>query len=153
MKDAFAIRKSIRYHIAMSGFPITRLRRLRQNEALRNLVSETTISVDHFIYPLFISQEITKPQEISAMPGIKQWTVDTVLIEAMRAYNLGIPAVLLFGIPTKKNAVGSEAYAKNGVIQKSIKLLKSKLPNLLVITDVCLCEYTDHGHCGVIKNQ
>ncbi|HVA97130.1 MAG TPA: porphobilinogen synthase [Candidatus Acidoferrales bacterium] len=137
----------------MSGFPITRLRRLRQNEPLRNLIAETDISIDHFIYPLFISDEIKKPQPISAMPGITQWTVDTVIKEAKRAYTLGIPAVLLFGIPAKKDAVGSDAYAKNGVIQKTIKILKSKIPGLLVITDVCLCEYTDHGHCGVIKNK
>jgi porphobilinogen synthase len=137
----------------MAGFPITRLRRLRQNNAFRNLVAETEISIDHFIYPLFISDEIKKPQEILAMPGMKQWTVATILKEAKRAYDLGIPAVLLFGIPKKKDSVGSDAYSKNGVMQKTIKILKKELPSLLVITDVCLCEYTDHGHCGVIKNN
>jgi len=144
---------TLRYYIVMSGFPITRLRRLRQSDSLRNLVSETTLSVDRFIYPLFISEEIQKPQAIAAMPGIKQWTVDTVVKEATRAYDLGIPAVLLFGIPDKKDPVGSEAYSKTGVIQKTINILKKKMPDLLVITDVCLCEYTDHGHCGVIKNK
>src|SRR5690349_332982 len=103
----------------MSKFPQTRLRRTRQNENLRNLVAETRLSIDSFIYPLFISEEITKPQEISAMPGIKQWTVQTVVKEAKRAYDLGIPAVLLFGIPHKKDSVGSEAYSKTGVIQKT----------------------------------
>lgn len=137
----------------MSAFPITRLRRLRQNEKLRNLVSETTLSLDHFIYPLFISEEITRPQLISAMPGINQWTIATIAKEAERIYKLGIPAVLLFGIPKKKDNVGSEAYAKNGIIQKAIKNIKEKVPQLLVITDVCLCEYTDHGHCGVIEND
>lgn len=137
----------------MSSFPFTRLRRLRQNEPLRNLVSETKLSIDSFIYPLFVSEEITQPQEISAMPGMKQWTLASVVKEAKRAYELGIPAVLLFGIPNKKDPVGSEAYSKNGVIQKTIKKLKTSLPKLLVITDVCLCEYTDHGHCGVIKNN
>lgn len=137
----------------MSGFPITRLRRLRQNQTFRNLTSETTLSTDHFIYPLFISEEIKEPQPISAMPGINQWTVTSVTKEAERAYKLGIPAVLLFGIPKKKDAVGSQAYAKNGIIQKTIKAIKSKVPNLLIITDVCLCEYTDHGHCGVIEND
>jgi len=137
----------------MSGFPITRLRRLRQKETLRNLISETTLSPDHFIYPLFISEEIKEPQPISAMPGIFQWTVTSIVKEAERAYELGIPAVLLFGIPKKKDAVGSQAYAKNGIIQKTIKAIKTKLPDLLVITDVCLCEYTDHGHCGVIEND
>lgn len=129
------------------------MRRLRQNESFRNLVAETGISVNDFVYPLFISDEIKKPQNIEAMPGMKQWTVDTVVKEAKRAYELGIPAVILFGIPDKKDAVGSGAYAKKGVIQKTIKILKAKLPDLLVFTDVCLCEYTDHGHCGVIKNN
>src|SRR6266550_1688261 len=137
----------------MSGFPLTRLRRLRQNYLFRNLVSETKLSIDSFIYPLFISDEITKPQAISAMPGMKQWTVETVAKEAERAFKLGIPAVLLFGIPRKKDAVGSQAYAKTGVIQKAIKQIKNTVPDLLVVTDVCLCEYTDHGHCGVIQNK
>ncbi|HSW97892.1 MAG TPA: porphobilinogen synthase [Candidatus Saccharimonadales bacterium] len=137
----------------MSGFPITRLRRLRNKEALRNLVAETKISVASFIYPLFISEEISKPQAISAMPGMKQWTIDTVSQEAQRAFTLGIPAVLLFGIPKKKDAVGTQAYAKTGVIQKAIKQIKKTVPDLLIITDVCLCEYTDHGHCGVIQNK
>src|SRR5258708_3112576 len=130
----------------MSSFPTTRLRRLRKNELLRNLVGETAISVDSFIYPLFISEEISKPQAITAMPGIKQWTIETVAQEAQRAYKLGIPAVLLFGIPKKKDDVGTQAYAKTGVIQKAIKQIKKTVPDMLVITDVCLCEYTDHGH-------
>lgn len=137
----------------MAAYPIIRLRRLRQNDSLRNLISETQLTIDDFIYPLFISEEISKPQNISAMPGIKQWTVQTVAEEAKRAYDLGIPAVLLFGIPKKKDAVGSEAYNKNGIIQKAIKQIKKNAPDLLVITDVCLCEYTNHGHCGVIKNN
>ena len=137
----------------MSSFPTTRLRRLRKNELLRNLVSETTISVDSFIYPLFISEEITKPKEIASMPGMKQWTIETVAQEAQRAYKLGIPAVLLFGIPKKKDALGIQAYAKTGVIQRAIKQIKKTVPEMLVITDVCLCEYTDHGHCGVIQNN
>jgi porphobilinogen synthase len=137
----------------MSTFPITRLRRLRQNAPLRDMVSETQLSVDHFIYPLFISEEISKPQPISAMPGINQWTIEAVAKEAERIYRLGIPAVLLFGIPKKKDSIGSQAYAKTGVIQKTIKTIKEKVPDLLVITDVCLCEYTDHGHCGVIEND
>jgi len=137
----------------MSTFPVMRLRRLRTNQMLRDLVSETKLSIDSFIYPLFISEEITSPKEISAMPGIKQWTIQSVAKEAERAYKLGIPAVLLFGIPNKKDSVGSEAYNKNGVIQKAIKKIKEKTPELLIITDVCLCEYTDHGHCGIIQNN
>lgn len=137
----------------MSNFPITRLRRLRKTQQLRNLVAETKLSIDSFIYPLFISEEITRPKEISSMPGIKQWTLDTIANEAERIYKLGIPAVLLFGIPKIKDAEGTQAYANNGIIQKTIKAIKTKIPELLVITDVCLCEYTDHGHCGVIQNK
>lgn len=137
----------------MSGYPITRLRRMRKNQAFRDLVAETQLSIQDFIYPLFISEEITKPQEISAMPGIFQWTIKSVVKEAKRAYTLGIPAVLLFGIPKKKDAVGSQAYDKNGIMQKTIRLLKTEIPELIIITDVCLCEYTDHGHCGVIQNN
>ncbi len=147
------IRKIGNIYFTMSAFPITRLRRLRKNSGFRNLIAETDISLDHFIYPIFISEEVSTPKEISAMPGIKQWTVSTVVKEAKRAYELGIPAVLLFGIPSKKDDVGSQAYAKDGIIQRAIKTIKSKVPELLVITDVCLCEYTDHGHCGVIQNK
>jgi len=136
----------------MSNFPITRLRRLRKNQLFRDLVAETQLSIDSFIYPLFISEEISKPKKISAMPGIKHWTIDTVAQEAERIYKLGIPAVLLFGMPDKKDAVGTQAYAKTGVIQKAIKQIKKIVPDLLVITDICLCEYTDHGHCGVIQD-
>lgn len=137
----------------MAAFPITRLRRLRQNETFRNLVRETELSIDRFIYPLFISEEITKPIEISAMPGIMQWPLQSLAKEAARIHNLGIPAVLLFGIPKKKDGVGSQAYAKNGIIQKAIKFIKKAAPDLLIITDVCLCEYTDHGHCGVVDKK
>ena len=136
----------------MSAFPITRLRRLRQNEKFRNLIAETRLSVEQFIYPLFISEDIAKFEEISAMPGVKQLPLSTVGREAKKIATLGIPAVLLFGIPSKKDALGSEAYSKKGIIQKAIARIKSAAPELLVITDVCLCEYTDHGHCGVIKN-
>src|SRR5947199_10392859 len=105
----------------MAAFPTTRLRRLRQTNKLRGLVNETELSIKHFIYPLFISEEITVPKEISAMPGEFQWTVDSLTKQAKRIYKLGIPAVLLFGIPKKKDPLGTEAYAKNGVIQKAIK--------------------------------
>lgn len=136
----------------MPTFPITRLRRLRQTEQFRSLVRETELSINHLIYPLFISEEITTPTEISAMPGIMQWPLPSLAKEAKRVYNLGIPAVLLFGIPKKKDNMGSEAYNKNGIIQKAIHTIKSAVPKLQVITDVCLCEYTSHGHCGVIEN-
>lgn len=136
---------------SMSAFPITRLRRLRQTNAFRDLVRETELSINDFIYPLFISEEITQPHEISAMPGIKQWPLKHVAQEAKRIYELGIPAVLLFGIPKVKDEIGSQAYDKNGIIQKSIQVIKSSAPELVVITDVCLCEFTNHGHCGPIN--
>jgi porphobilinogen synthase len=137
----------------MPVYPTMRLRRTRQTENLRNLVGETYLSISQFIYPLFVSEAIAKPKEIATMPGIKQWTVQSIVKESKRAYDLGIPAVLLFGIPKKKDATGSEAYSKNGIIQQTIKILKRNIPELLVITDICLCEYTDHGHCGVIQNE
>lgn len=136
----------------MSSFPITRLRRLRKNDAFRDLVCETEISIKHFIYPLFISQTIKKPLEISAMPDIYQWPLQLIAKEAERIFRLGIPAVLLFGIPDTKDEVGSEAYARKGIIQESIRKIKAAVPELVVITDVCLCEYTSHGHCGVIRD-
>jgi len=137
----------------MAAFPLTRLRRLRQTNELRSLVRETKLSIDQFIYPLFISETVKKSTPISAMPGIFQWPLSSVTQEAERIYKLGIPAVLLFGIPKVKNAEGKQAYAKTGIIQKAIRLIKKKVPELLIITDVCLCEYTDHGHCGVIDKK
>jgi porphobilinogen synthase len=137
----------------MSSFPLTRLRRLRSTDKFRRLVRETELSIDHFVYPLFISEEISSPAEISAMPGISQWSLNALAEEAARIYHLGIPAVLLFGIPKKKDAVGSQAYAQTGIVQKAIKIIKKAAPELIIITDVCLCEYTSHGHCGVIDDK
>jgi porphobilinogen synthase len=136
----------------MSIFPTTRLRRTRQNEKLRGLVRETHLSVDQFIYPLFIAEDIHEPHEISSMPGIVQWPLEHLGREAERIARLGIPAVLLFGLPTEKDEVGSQAYDSQGIIQQAIRRLKAETPDLLVITDVCLCEYTSHGHCGLIHN-
>ncbi|MFL5656033.1 MAG: porphobilinogen synthase [Ktedonobacteraceae bacterium] len=136
----------------MSNFPTVRLRRTRQNEKLRGLVRETHLSVDQLIYPLFIAEGISEPQEVSSMPGIMQWPLEYLGREAERIASLGIPAVLLFGIPTQKDEVGSQAYDGQGIIQQAIRRLKAETPDLLVITDVCLCEYTSHGHCGVIHN-
>src|SRR5579859_1187059 len=136
----------------MSNFPTTRLRRTRQNDKLRGLVRETHLSVDQLIYPLFIAEGINEPQEISSMPGIMQWPLEQLGREAHRLAKLGIPAVLLFGIPSEKDEVGSQAYAEQGIIQQAIRCLKAETPDMLVITDVCLCEYTSHGHCGVIHN-
>ncbi|GCE02860.1 porphobilinogen synthase [Dictyobacter aurantiacus] len=136
----------------MNNFPHVRLRRLRQNETIRSLVRETHLRVDQLIYPMFIAEGVQEPQEIASMPGIMQWPLDQVTGEARRIADLGIPAILLFGIPNEKDAVGSQAYAEHGVIQEAIRRLKAEIPELLIITDVCLCEYTDHGHCGVIHN-
>jgi porphobilinogen synthase len=136
----------------MSNFPTVRMRRTRQNEKLRGLVRETHLNVEQLIYPLFIAENIDEPREITAMPGIFQWPLEYLGREAERIASLGIQAVLLFGIPSEKDEVGSQAYASQGVIQQATRRFKSEVPDLLVITDVCLCEYTSHGHCGVIQN-
>ncbi len=136
----------------MAGFPTVRMRRTRRNEALRGLVRETHLSVEQLIYPLFIAEGIDEPREVASMPGIVQWPVESVGREVERVAGLGIPAVLLFGIPDEKDEVGSQAYAEHGVIQQAIRRIKAEAPQVVVITDVCLCEYTSHGHCGVIRD-
>ncbi len=136
----------------MSNFPIVRMRRTRQNEYLRGLVRETHLSVEQLIYPLFISENLTEPCEISSMPGIMQWPLEQLGHEIERLVALGIPAVMLFGIPSNKDELGSQGYAAQGIIQRAIQRIKAVAPHLLVMTDVCLCEYTSHGHCGVIHN-
>jgi porphobilinogen synthase len=136
----------------MSNFPTVRLRRTRQNEKLRSLVRETHLAVEQLIYPLFIAEGLTEPREVPSMPGIMQWPLERVGREAEHIASLGIPAVLLFGLPNEKDEAGSQAYAAQGIIQRTIRRLKAEVPDLLVITDVCLCEYTSHGHCGVIAN-
>ena len=136
----------------MSNFPVVRMRRTRQNERLRGLVRENRLSVDQLIYPMFVAEGITEPRPISSMPGIVQWPVEQLPREVERIASLGIPGVLLFGIPSEKDEVGSQAYADKGIIQQAIQRVKATTPDMLVITDVCLCEYTSHGHCGVIRN-
>jgi porphobilinogen synthase len=133
-------------------FPKYRPRRLRRNEKLRDMVRETSLSVTNLIYPLFVGPGKDKTQPVSSMPGVAQLSVDRIVRECQEVRSLGIPAVILFGIPERKDPVGSEAYSDGGVVQKAIRELKEKVPGLLVITDVCLCEYMNHGHCGVIKN-
>ncbi|MDO9209829.1 MAG: porphobilinogen synthase [Deltaproteobacteria bacterium] len=135
-------------------FPVYRPRRLRKNETFRRMIRETKLSGDDFIYPLFVIHGRKARNEIRSMPGIAQLSVDLAVKEAEEAFNLGIPAVILFGIPKKKDPRGSEAYARSGIIQQAIRAIKDRLPELVVITDICLCEYTSHGHCGVvIKDQ
>ena len=136
----------------MSSFPRVRLRRLRGSAALLGLVRETRLSASDFVYPIFVTHGRDVRKEIVPMPGIYQLSLDHLITEVGEVASLGIPAVLLFGLPAKKDAVGSEAYETNGIIQEAIRVIKQTVPDLLVITDVCLCEFTDHGHCGVIEN-
>jgi porphobilinogen synthase len=133
-------------------FPRYRPRRLRRNEKIRAMVRETSLSPNNLIYPLFVGPGRDNAHPVSSMPGVSQLTVDRAVRECVEANDLGIPAVILFGIPERKDREGSEAYADHGVVQQAIRAIKDKLSDLLIITDVCLCEYTDHGHCGVIKN-
>ncbi|HTP03647.1 MAG TPA: porphobilinogen synthase [Nitrospirota bacterium] len=132
--------------------PLYRPRRLRSNENIRRMVRETKLSPDDFIYPLFVTHGKGVKKEISSMPGNFQQSIDNIVKDCEEVMGLGIPAVLLFGIPEHKDEVGSEAYSDEGIVQHAIKAIKNKTPELIVITDVCLCEYTSHGHCGVIKN-
>ncbi len=132
-------------------FPRYRPRRLRRNEKLRELIRETTLNIKNFIYPLFVCPGKDRVLPVSSMPGIAQQSVDRIVKECQEVDSLGIPGVILFGIPEGKDPVGSEAYSDTGVVQNAIREIKEKVPGLLVITDVCLCEYTDHGHCGVIE--
>ncbi len=132
--------------------PLYRPRRLRSNENIRRMVRETKLSPDDFIYPLFVTHGKGVKKEISSMPGNFQQSIENIVKDCEEVQGLGIPAVLLFGIPEHKDEAGSEAYSDEGIVQHAIKAIKNKLPELIVITDVCLCEYTSHGHCGVIKN-
>jgi porphobilinogen synthase len=135
------------------GFPIHRPRRLRKNENIRRLVRETTLTVDDLVYPIFIEDGKNIKKEIPSMPGIYRWSLDTVDQELEEVVSLNIPAILLFGIPSHKDEVGSDTWSDEGVIQKAIRHIKKNYPNLYVITDVCFCEYTTHGHCGVLFNH
>ena len=135
----------------MSVFPVYRPRRLRANENLRRLVRETHLSVDNLIYPMFVVHGEDTAIEISSMPGCYQYSVDRLVTAAKELASLGIPGTILFGIPETKDPLGSEAYAEDGIIQQAVHAIKDAVPDLLVITDVCLCEYTDHGHCGIIE--
>ncbi len=135
----------------MTGFPKVRPRRLRRTEALRRMVRETRLSADNFIYPLFVRPGHDVREEIPSMPGQYRLSLDRLPEEAEAVARLGIPAVLLFGLPGHKDDVGSEAYAEEGIVQEAVRLLKRTVPELTVITDVCLCAYTAHGHCGIVR--
>ena len=133
-------------------FPKQRLGRLRRKEALRKMVRETHLRIDDLIFPVFVRSGKGQKVAISSMPGIFQYSIDTVCKELEEVQSLGIPAILLFGLPDSKDELGSQAYAPQGIVQQAIKEIKSSFPTLIVITDICLCAYTNHGHCGVIKD-
>jgi len=134
-------------------FPDYRPRRLRQNSTFRGLIRETHLSADQFIYPLFVKPGKNLREEIPSMPGVFRLSVDQLAAEAKECLELGIRAVILFGLPNKKDAMGTGAHIKDGIIQRAIREIKNKVPEMMVVTDVCLCEYTDHGHCGCLINQ
>ena len=134
-------------------FPDYRPRRMRQSAAFRRMVRETQLSVNDLIMPLFVVEGKNIKNPIPSMPGQFQLSSDHLVETAKEVYDLGIPAIILFGLPKSKDPLGTQAYAKDGVVQKAIKEVKNRLPELMVITDVCLCEYTDHGHCGIVEGQ
>ncbi|MEE8472884.1 MAG: porphobilinogen synthase [Dehalococcoidia bacterium] len=136
----------------MSEFPQYRPRRLRRTQTMRNLVQETRLSAKGLVYPLFVAHGRGEPEEIEAMPGTYRFSLDTLGREVEEVWSLGIPAVLLFGLGDHKDETGSEAYDPKGIVQEAIRTVKKAAPELLVITDVCLCEYTSHGHCGLVVN-
>ena len=137
----------------MSNFPENRMRRMRATPSLRRLVQETRLSVSDLIYPVFVTQESNGPRVIEPMPGIFQHSLDSLLSEIEVVADLGIPAVLVFGIPSHKDEIGSEGYAPNGIVQEAIRAIKQTQPDLAVIGDVCMCEYTSHGHCGILLDD
>jgi len=137
----------------MSEFPDTRLRRLREQPAIRSMIRETRLTTSSFVYPMFIRHGSGIKETIDPMPGCYHISLDLLAEEAQEVYDLGIPAVLLFGLPADKDPLGTEAYDPEGIIQEAIRIIKKATPDLMVIGDVCLCEYTDHGHCGVINDN
>jgi len=135
------------------AYPTHRPRRLRRTEALRDLVRETRLTARSLIYPLFVCPGSKVQAEIKSMPGNYRWSVDLLVEECKTVHDLGIPAVILFGIPEKKDEVGSEAYDPEGIVQRAVRAIKRAVPGLIVICDLCLCEYTSHGHCGMVKGS
>jgi porphobilinogen synthase len=131
---------------------IMRPRRLRRTSTIRRMVKETIIRIDDFIFPIFVKHGKGEREPISSMVGQYQLSVDELAKEAKEVWSLGIPAIILFGLPREKDNLGSEAYARDGIVQKAVGAVKERVPDLVVVTDVCLCQYTDHGHCGIIKD-
>lgn len=137
----------------MPKFPEYRMRRLRRTPALRRMVRETEVEAGDLILPLFVVPGSGVRRPVGSMPGVAQTSIDELLHDAAEAFELGIPAVLLFGVPESKDELGSSGYAEDGIVQEAVRALKRELPELVVITDVCLCEYTSHGHCGLISGE
>jgi porphobilinogen synthase len=137
---------------SFNNFPCVRLRRLRQSPALRAMVRETRLDPADFIYPLFVRAGKGEPREIRSMPGVYQWTAGSIAAEAREAAKQGIPAVILFGIPAEKDPIGLDNFSPDGIVQQAIRRVKDAVPDMVVITDVCMCEYTDHGHCGILNS-
>jgi len=137
----------------MSSYSQNRLRRLRESPAMRRMMRETRLSVDDFVYPIFVTHGRDVRKEIGPMPGMYQLSLDQLISEIGEVSELGIPAVLLFGIPADKDPLGTEAYEPGGIVQEAIRVIKQTTPELMIVTDLCLCEYTDHGHCGVVADD
>lgn len=136
----------------MAEYPTVRLRRLRHNPIVRDMIRETHLRKSDLIYPLFVAPGNKVKNEVRSMPGVYQMSIDVLVEECREIVSLGIPAIILFGIPEHKDEVGSEAYDDNGIIQRAVRAIKEEVKNLVVITDVCLCEYTSHGHCGLLRD-
>jgi porphobilinogen synthase len=135
-----------------TGFPVVRPRRLRRTKSLRNLVRETSLTPNDFILPLFVAEEVASRSPIASMPGVSQLSVAEAVAEARDAASHHIPGVILFGIPQSKDELGTSAYDRDGIVQRAVQAIKNAVPDLIVMTDVCLCEYTSHGHCGVVSD-
>src|SRR5712692_4438461 len=133
------------------AFPVTRLRRLRRSEQLRSLVRETRLTPEAFVYPLFVCPGEGMRKEVRSMPGVFNLSVDEAAKEARQSYSLGVPAIILFGLPEKKDEVATGAWAEDGIVQQAARAIKREVPNLIIMGDVCLCEYMSHGHCGVVR--
>lgn len=134
-------------------FPEVRMRRLRRTQNIRNMVQEVQLNMNDYIYPIFVIEGNDIKKEIPSMPGIYQFSLDHLLDEVQRAVDAGVIAIMLFGIPAKKDECGSEAYNDDGIIQQAVRLVRAHYPDLVISTDVCMCEYTSHGHCGIIKGE
>jgi porphobilinogen synthase len=132
-------------------FPVTRMRRLRRSQKLRDMVAETTLSVNDLLYPMFVVEGENVAEPVAAMPGVDRFSVDKLVDECKAVVDLGIPAVMFFGIPARKDALGRGSYDDKGIVPRALRAVKKAVPELMLVPDVCMCEYTDHGHCGVIE--